>query len=208
MTFLLSTFHSLAEPICRRHRALAGRFVLRAAACLLLASGSPVAGQEKASYRIKPSEVVPPEGVPLGSYRRIIQPFENWNLICDENLAAKRKVCNISQSFIDHNQAVVFSWSLAADEKGKPFMILRAPAQMGAGSKISLRIAGRERPVDVELNACDSAVCVGYVPVGPILRQQIGKEATINVSYSPPSGRAVSLDAPFKGLNSALSAIN
>lgn len=151
---------------------------------------------------------MPPQGVPLGSYRRVIHPFENWNLICDENLKAKRKVCNISQSFIDQNQALIFSWSLAADEKGKPFMILRAPAELGTGSKISLGIAGREKPVDVQLTACDSTVCVGYLPVGPILRQQIGNEATINVSYSPPSGAAVSLDAPFKGLKSALSAIN
>lgn len=200
-------FRSLAEPIRMRDRA-AGRFVLLAAGCLLLTGGSPVAGQETGSYRIKPSEVVPPQGVPLGSYRRIIQPFENWNLICDENLKAKRKVCNISQSFIDQNQALIFSWSLAADEKGKPFMILRAPAHLGTGSKISLGIAGREKPVDVQLTACDSTVCVGYLPVGPILRQQIGNEATINVSYSPPSGAAVSLDAPFKGLKSALSAIN
>ncbi|WP_139793209.1 invasion associated locus B family protein [Ensifer aridi] len=191
-----------------RRRAGEARFILVAVACLLLAGGSPAAGQETGSYRIKPSEVVPPQGVPLGSYRRVIHPFENWNLICDENLKAKHKVCNISQSFIDQNQALVFSWSLAADEKGKPFMILRAPAKLGTGSKISLGIAGRERPVDVELTACDSTVCVGYLPVGPILRQQIGKEATINVSYSPPSGAAVSLEAPFKGLKSALSAIN
>lgn len=190
-----------------RYRAGPARFVLLAAASLLLTGGS-VAGQETGSFRIKPSEVVPPQGVPLGSYRRIIHPFENWNLICDENLKAKHKVCNISQSFIDQNQALVFSWSLAADEKGKPFMILRAPAQLGTANKISLGIAGRERPVDVELTACDDTVCVGYLPVGPILRQQIGKEATINVSYSPPSGAAVSLDAPFKGLKTALSAIN
>ncbi|MFA1621367.1 invasion associated locus B family protein [Rhizobium mongolense] len=177
-------------------------------ASLHLTGVSPVAGQETGSYRIKPSEVVPPQGVPLGSYRRVIHPFENWNLICDEDLKAKRKVCNISQSFIDQNQVLIFSWSLAADEKGKPFMILRAPAQLGTGSKISLGIDGRERPVDVQLSACDSTVCVGYLPVGPILRQQIGKEATINVSYSMPSGAAVSLGAPFKGLKSALSAIN
>lgn len=191
-----------------RHPVRAGQFVLLAAGCMLLAGGSPVVGQETGSYRIKPPEVVPPQGVPLGSYRRIIHPFENWNLICDENLKAKHKVCNISQSFIDQNEALIFSWSLAADEKGKPFMILRAPAQLGTGSKISLGIAGRERPVDVQLTACDSTVCVGYLPVGPILRQQIGKEATVKISYSPPSGAAVSLDAPFKGLKSALSAIN
>lgn len=177
-------------------------------ACLLL-SGPRAAGQEAAPsvYRIKPSDVAVPAGVKLGDYQRTTRPFENWTLICDENLQARKKVCNISQSFIDQSQALVFSWSLAADEKGKPFMILRTPSQAGAGSKLSLRLAGRKQPVDVQLQGCDASVCVGYVPVGPVLREQIGKETTVQVSYSLPTGATVSLDAPFKGLKTALSTI-
>ncbi|WP_312891257.1 invasion associated locus B family protein [Mesorhizobium silamurunense] len=148
-----------------------------------------------------------PPDVKLGEYQRTTRPFENWTLICDENLQARKRVCNISQSFIDQAQALVFSWSLAADDKGKPFMILRAPSATGAGSKLSLKFAGRKQPVDVQLQACDASVCVGYVPVGPVLREQIGKETTVQVSYSLPSGATVSLDAPFKGLKSALSTI-
>lgn len=178
------------------------------AASVLLSGGQPAAGQEAALYSIKPSDVVVPEGVALGSYRRVIHPFENWNLICDEDLQAKRKVCNISQAFIDRNQAVVFSWSLAGDESGKPFMILRAPSQLGSASKISLIVPGREKPVDVQVEACDASVCIGYVPVGPILREQISKETTVQVSYSMPTGATISLNAPFKGLKTALSAIN
>ncbi|TPL01845.1 MULTISPECIES: invasion associated locus B family protein [unclassified Mesorhizobium] len=177
--------------------------------CLLL-SGPHAAGQEAAqpAYRIKPSDVAVPADVKLGQYQRTTRPFENWTLICDENLQARKKVCNISQSFIDQGQALVFSWSLAADEKGKPFMILRTPSAAGEGSKLSLRLAGRKQPVDVQLQGCDASVCVGYVPVGPVLREQIGKETTVQVSYSLPSGATVSLDAPFKGLKTALSTIN
>ncbi|TPJ24614.1 invasion associated locus B family protein [Mesorhizobium sp. B2-7-2] len=177
--------------------------------CLLL-SGAHAAGQQAAqpAYRIKPSDVAVPAGVRLGDYQRTTRPFENWTLICDENLQARKKVCNISQSFIDQGQALVFSWSLAADDKGKPFMILRTPIAAGEGSKLSLRLAGRKQPVDVQLQGCDASVCVGYVPVGPVLREQIGKETTVQVSYSLPSGATVSLDAPFKGLKTALSAIN
>ncbi|CDX41799.1 conserved exported hypothetical protein [Mesorhizobium sp. SOD10] len=176
----------------------------------LLVSGPNAVGQEQApsAYRIKPSEVVLPPDVKLGDYQRTTRPFENWILICDENLQARKRVCNISQSFIDQSQAPVFSWSLAADEKGKPFMILRAPSQAGTGSKLSLKFAGRKQPVDVQLQACDASVCVGYLPVGPVLREQIGKETNVQVSYSLPSGATVSLDAPFKGLKAALSAIN
>ena len=175
----------------------------------LLPSGPYAAGQEAASpgYRIKPSEVAVPPDVKLGEYQRTTRPFENWTLICDENLQAWKKVCNISQSFIDQGQALVFSWSLAADEKGKPFMILRTPSQAGAGSRLSLKLAGRKQPVDVQLQGCDASVCVGYVPVGPVLRDQIGKETTVQISYSLPSGATVSLDAPFKGLKTALSTI-
>lgn len=176
--------------------------------CLLL-SGPRAAGQEAVppAYRIKPSDVAVPANVKLGQYQRTTRPFENWTLICDENLQARKKVCNISQSFIDQSQALIFSWSLAADEKGKPFMILRTPSQIGAGSKLSLKFAGRKQPVDVQLQGCDASVCVGYVPVGPVLREQIGKETTVQVSYSLPSGATVSLDAPFKGLKTALSTI-
>ena len=177
--------------------------------CLLL-SGPVAVGQEAApsAYRIKPSDVAVPPEVKLGEYQRTTRPFENWTLICDENLQARKKVCNISQSFIDQGQALVFSWSLAADEKGKPFMILRTPSAAGAGSKLSLKFAGRKQAVDVPLQGCDASVCVGYMPVGPVLREQIGKETTVQVSYSLPSGATVSLDAPFKGLKTALSAIN
>ncbi|TIR96449.1 MAG: invasion associated locus B family protein, partial [Mesorhizobium sp.] len=177
--------------------------------CLLL-SGLRAVGQEAvpSAYRIKPSDVAVPPDVKLGQYQRTTRPFENWILICDENLQARKRVCNISQSFIDQSQAPVFSWSLAADEKGKPFMILRAPSQADAGSKLSLKFAGRKQPVDVQLHACDASVCVGYLPVGPVLREQIGKETTVQVSYSLPSGATVRLDAPLQGLKAALSAIN
>jgi len=164
-------------------------------------------GQVPPAYRIKPSDVAVPQDVKLGQYQRATRPFENWTLICDENLQARKRVCNISQAFVDRNQALVFSWSLAADEKGKPFMILRAPSTTGAGSKLSLKIEGRKQPMDVQLQACDATVCVGYLPVGPVLREQIGKETTVEVSYSLPSGATINLDAPFKGLKAALSAI-
>ncbi|RWL90031.1 MAG: invasion associated locus B family protein [Mesorhizobium sp.] len=186
----------------------AGSAVAICMTCLLL-SGPRAAGQEQvpSAYRIKPSHVAVPAGVKLGDYQRTTRPFENWTLICDENLQARKKVCNISQSFVDESQAPVFSWTLAADEKGKPFMILRTPSQAGAGSKLSLKLAGRKQPVDVQLQGCDASVCVGYMPVGPVLREQIGKETIVQVSYSLPSGATVSLDAPFKGLKTALSAI-
>ncbi|PBB34974.1 invasion associated locus B family protein [Mesorhizobium sp. M1A.F.Ca.IN.022.07.1.1] len=189
-----------------RHAVAAVAFSM---ACLLL-SGLRAVGQEAvpSAYRIKPSDVAVPPDVKLGQYQRTTRPFENWILICDENLQARKRVCNISQSFIDQSQAPVFSWSLAADEKGKPFMILRAPSQADAGSKLSLKFAGRKQPVDVQLHACDASVCVGYLPVGPVLREQIGKETTVQVSYSLPSGATVRLDAPLQGLKAALSAIN
>lgn len=200
---------AIAAATCTGYRAGTGRLILLAAgASALLVSGAYAASQGMAAYRIKPSEVTLPQGVPLGSYRRIIRPFENWDLICDEDLQAKRRVCNISQSFIDQKSELVFSWSLAADEKGKPFMILRAPSQLGTGSKISLGFAGRKKPVDVQLNACDSTICLSYLPVGPIIRQQIESEGSVKISYSMPSGANISLDAPLKGLKAALSAIN
>lgn len=71
---------------------------LVALTCLALCGGLvPAAGQVASTYRIKPSDVVLPPEVKLGDYQRTIRPFDNWTLICDENLKARKKVCNVSQ---------------------------------------------------------------------------------------------------------------
>ena len=61
------------------------------------------AGQEPVAsgYRIKPSDVALPPDAKLGEYQRTTRPFENWTLICDENLQARQKVCNVTQIIED-----------------------------------------------------------------------------------------------------------
>lgn len=176
--------------------------------CLLLSGGLPAAGQEPSqAYRIRASEVVVPADVPVGQYRRMIRPFENWTLICDENLAARQMVCNISQVIEDQSGNVVFSWSLAATEEGKPYFILRAPSSMKSDGKLSLKVEGRSNPVDIGLEGCNESVCVGMVPVGPILRGQISKEATPSFSYPTVAGETITVTVSLKGLDQALAAI-
>ncbi|MCZ7935270.1 invasion associated locus B family protein [Agrobacterium leguminum] len=182
-------------------------------ACLLLSGSPPAAGQEvsppvSVSYRIKSSEVAIPANVPMGQYRRSIQPFGSWTLICDENLHAKQRVCNISQVIVDQADKLVFSWSLAATQDGKPFMIFRTSPNARSDGKISLRFPGRATPVDIVLDGCNTVVCVGKLPVGPILREQIAEQSDPQVSYSTTSGESISVRASLKGLATALSAIN
>jgi hypothetical protein len=154
------------------------------AACLLLSGGSSATGQEpsSAAFTIKPSEVVIPEGAELGKYRRTIHPFENWELRCDENLKAKKKICNITQTILDGQGQFAFSWSLAATENGKPMMILRTRSELGEGKPVTLSFPSRKEPVTVETNGCDSNVCVALLPVGPVMREQIAKESKVQVS--------------------------
>jgi invasion protein IalB len=180
-------------------------------ACLLL-SGlpcPPAAGQEfsNSGYSIKPSEVSVPQGAELGRYRRTIQPFENWELRCDENLKAKKKICNITQTILDGEGRFVFSWSLAATEGGKPMMILRTRPGLGPEKPISLTFPARKEPVMIATNACDANVCVTYLPVGPVLREQIAKEANVQVFYKDTAEVPLVFEAPLKGLSAALAAI-
>lgn len=179
-------------------------------ACLILLGGTPVAGQELSSqvYRIKGSEVAVPADVPIGQYVRLIRPFENWTLICDENLQARQKVCNITQVIEDQAGNSVFSWSLAATEGGKPYFVLRAPPTMKNDGKLSLQFEGRGNPVEVALQGCNQAVCLGMVPVGPILREQISKAATPRISYPTASGETITVTTSLRGLDKALAAIN
>ncbi|ATU92348.1 invasion associated locus B family protein [Phyllobacterium zundukense] len=180
-----------------------------AVACLLLSGWYPTAGQEIPGplYSIKPSEVTVPEGAELGRYRRIIQPFENWVLICDENLKSMKKICNVTQSIVDQNGQFAFSWSLAATEGGKPLMILRTRPGLGVKKPVMLTFSSRREPVSVETYACDPGVCIALLPVGPILREQIAKGATVGISYEAAPAEPLAFDAPLKGVSAALAAI-
>src|SRR5882757_1793451 len=100
---------------------------MRLTVCLALAlmamSGTAFAVgwvQLPSTYTVKPSDVVIPDGEQLGQYRRVVQPFKNWILICDESLKSKRRVCNLTQSIVDQRGAPVFNWSFVATADGKP----------------------------------------------------------------------------------------
>jgi len=175
---------------------------------LIFSGGSPSSGEEAAKqYRIKPSDVVVPADVPLGQYRRSIQPFENWILICDENLKAKNRVCNVSQTIVDETGAMIFSWSLAATQKGQPFLILRTAPDAKTEAGISLSFADVKEPLRAGFQGCSPTVCLGQVPVAPLLKSMIGKGAVATVSYQTKTGQTVTLSAPLKGLREAVASI-
>lgn len=178
-------------------------------ACLFL-SGPQAAGQEAiaSGYRIRPPEVAIPDGVPLGQYQRMIRPFENWTLICDENLKARQRVCNVTQTIENQAGQLAFSWSLAATPEGKPYMILRTAPAAKSDGVVSLKFEDRKEPVKVQLDGCNQAVCIGVLPVGPIMREQISKDSASTVSYSIRDGRTVSVTVTLRGLSKAVAAIN
>jgi invasion protein IalB len=177
--------------------------------CLLL-SGHDAAGQEVISsgFRIRPSEVTVPPDATLGEYQRMVRPFENWTMICDENLKARQRVCNVTQTIENQAGQLAFSWSLAATPEGKPYMILRTAPVAKSDGLVSLKFEGREEPVRVQLDGCNSAVCIGMLPVGPIMREQISKNSAPTVSYPTRDGKTVSVTATLKGLSTAVKAIN
>lgn len=168
-----------------------------------------VASAEQASLvlTIKEPDVRLPEGVHPGQYRRIIQPFRNWTLICDENLQAKTRVCNVTQSIVDQTDRMVFSWSVAATGEGRPFLILRTLPGLGSQGAVTLAIADDRAPVRVPVDGCNAAVCVGTVPIGPRLRPQIANGGMIGISYATSAGEAIEISAPLSGIDDALKAI-
>lgn len=177
-------------------------------ACALL-FGSVAAGQEAvpSNYRIKPSDVVVPPELKLGDYQRTIRPFENWTLICDENLKKRQRVCNVTQIIENEAGQVAFSWSLAATNKGDPYMILRAAPVAKSDGRISLKFDGRKEPIQVQLSGCNNTVCVGMLPVGAVMREQISKSTAPTISYPTADGQMVSVTANLKGLSTAVKAI-
>lgn len=178
-------------------------------ACLVVLGCRAAAAQDPAGppYRIEPSEVTVPNGVEMGEYQRVIRPFGNWTLICDENLAEHERVCNVTQTIEDGNGTMAFSWSLAATEEGDPYMILRTAPNARPDDPISLSFEGRDAPVEVEIDGCNETVCVGMVPVGPILREQIARETSATVSYRTTGGGGIEVATQLEGLSRALDAV-
>ncbi|MFK0165097.1 invasion associated locus B family protein [Rhizobium sp. NPDC090279] len=177
-------------------------------ACMFL-FGPIAAGQGTAlpNYRIKPSDVVVPPELKPGDYQRTIRPFENWTLICDENLKKRQRVCNVTQIIENEAGQVAFSWSLAATNKGEPYMILRAAPVAKSDGRISLQFEGRKEPIQVQLNGCNQTVCVGMLPVGPLMREQISKSTAPTISYPTMDGQTISVTANLTGLSTAVKAI-
>lgn len=169
--------------------------------------GTAFASDGSMRLMIKPSEVSLPAGVAPGKYRRIIQPFNNWTLICDENLQEQTRVCNVTQTIVDQGGRTVFSWSLAATREGQPFMILRTLAELGPGGSLMLTLPDNSNPMRLSIEGCDANICLSRMPVGARLSQQIVEGGVIGISYETPSGQKVNLSAPLTGLNGAVEAI-
>ncbi len=174
-------------------------------------SSSPEQGEAHATapgYTVKLADVTVPAGVPIGKYRRAFQPFPNWTLICDENLAKKQKVCNIAQTILGPDGSTAFSWSLAAAQDGKPLFILRAPSSIGERGSICLTLPDGGPPILVSIQGCTPAMCLAYQALGQRLRAAIDKAMTIDISYvAGARANTVTFRAPLEGLATALAAI-
>ncbi|MBB4611555.1 invasion protein IalB [Sphingomonas yabuuchiae] len=159
-------------------------------------------------FRVKPSDITLPEGLPAGQYRRIFQPFPNWTLVCDENLQKKQKICNVARTIQGPDGGTVFSWSLAAAQDGQPIFILRVPTNVGMGGLIRLVLPDGGAPVPIAVQGCNPTICLAYQSVSQRLRTAVEQGVTVEISYgsgSPP--KPVRFFAPLAGLAAALAAI-
>ncbi len=175
---------------------------------LILCGVIPAAAQDQGQrYVLKPSEVALPKGAQWGEIRRSIQPFENWTLICDENLKRKEKTCNVSQIVTDQAGAAVFSWSLAATRTGEPFLLLRVPSEADRPAGLKVSFPDRPKPVVLDYKGCDERICLAMLPVGPITRAHIDKQSMVTIGFSH-NHHPVEIVVPLKGLKAALNAID
>ncbi len=168
------------------------------------------AAQEPAAppdFAVQPPAVSPPPGVELGKFRRIIQPFENWTLVCDEDLGRRQRVCNIRQEIAAPGAGIVFSWALSATEEGRPMMLLTVPAKVGVGNKVRLEFDGGTTFL-AEIAACNADGCNGLVPVGPQMRRHIEEGLDVGISFTVAGFGDIAFRAPLKGLSQALAALD
>lgn len=182
--------------------------VTRRLACLALAiwlgASARAQGAPPPGYAVKPSDVVIPEGETLGEFRRMIQPFRNWTLICDESLKSKHRVCNVTQSIVNAQGAVAFNWSLIATADGKPLMAMRTPAAAGVGAQIDLAMGDSADHIVAQTDHCDANFCFATIAIGNVLRRHIRAATPCLVSYQLPKAGLIVLEAPLDGLSGVL----
>lgn len=172
-------------------------------AFLLCGAGAPA--RAEAVLRPKPPDFASSGGP--GETRRIIHPFGDWTLICDENVKKKRKVCNVSQSFVDGAGQTVFSWSLAATASGSPVLIMRARNDGTADVRnVKLTLPGLAKPQEVWLSACEATLCIGYQEVGAELGKGLRAAGNAELRIMQ-AGQPLSVASDLKNLNAALAAL-
>lgn len=182
-------------------------FYTLAFASLILATLCGNKGQAtEEQYSVHPPALSVPSGKP-GEIRRSIMQFNFWTLICDENRIQKKMVCNVTQSIQDKQDSVVFSWSLAATNDGKPFFLLRTPANSDKKVPIQITFSGLKTPIKIAYIDCNENVCLAQSAILPIMWEKIDKASTAQITYQRQNGTKVRLDAPLKGLKDAVASI-
>lgn len=164
---------------------------------------SGLSAHAQPEFRVRPSSVIVPDGIPIGQYKRSIHPFENWTLVCDDNLATKIRLCDIRQEVEIIGAGVIFSWALTATENGPPMMKLLGPAGIGVNGEIIMTFNDGSTH-RVRMLSCNASNCVGHSPAGPKTQQHIKENLTINISFDIKGLGNISFAVPMKGLSNAL----
>lgn len=162
----------------------------------------------KPMYWLKRSDVVVPQGTPMGQYSRTIRPFPNWTLICDEDMSKHHKVCNITQNIVNKEGDTVFSWSVAGSEAGWPFFLLRLMSPSRVEATILLDPLDGGMPIVAAVSDCSDKLCLAFVSINKRLRQRIEDGGDIKLTYYGKNGeKPQTLILPLKGIRMALKGI-
>lgn len=166
-----------------------------------LAEAAPLAPFSEPDYRVRPVDGAPA----AAGVRRVIERFSGWTLICDEE--KRRRVCNASQSIVDADGSLAFSWSLAATRGGEPVFLIRAPV-MGFPSRTVTLVFGAEETI-IRLDTCDVRLCVGFLPLSPGIVRRIKERGDVGIRYrTREGGPPMALTASLNGLGTAIGSIH
>ncbi|WP_162249982.1 invasion associated locus B family protein [Methylobacterium sp. Leaf456] len=154
----------------------------------------------RAGFRLKPTEGAPTDS----GVRRVIQTFAGWTLICDE--AKRTRVCNVSQTILDHDGAFAFSWSLAATSGGEPVFVVRAPVMDFPAHTVTVAVESTETVI--RLDRCDARLCLGFLPLDAALVKGIKNRGSAAIRYRIAEGaRPVTFTTSLDGLKAAMASL-
>lgn len=153
-----------------------------------------------------PGSAPAPAPVPT---RTEILNFDNWIVTCNEFAEGPRtRVCSALLRILQDNTAqVVFSWTIAVDDKKQLVTILQTPTGVAIPPGVELRV-GNAAPRKIPFASCETGRCVAALTMDAALLRELAAAPAAEAVIEGSRGNSVRFTIQMKGFDKAYAVLS